>query len=338
VNSPVNFWGAVLRLGAGTLAYAGASVRTARRHPRAAVGQIGSLGPNGQQHYGGNVGAVSLLGVRLVPWTEEQTVEHVIGRLSSREPDRGGWIVTANVDILRQLVTDCSARCAVDGATVGVADGMPLVWAGKLQATPLPERVTGASLLDSLSCAACKAGCSIYLLGGEAGVAERAGGQLADRYPGLRVTGWSPPVGLETMAKGLDQIRARLRAAEPGIVFCAFGFPKQERLIGKLIADFPNVWFLGCGGSFNFAAGRIDRAPIWMQRAGLEWLHRLIREPRRMFRRYVVNDIPFALRLLSASTVARLRLRAAPSDEHVLVDLTRYRDDARAPIPLPMTA
>jgi N-acetylglucosaminyldiphosphoundecaprenol N-acetyl-beta-D-mannosaminyltransferase len=221
------------------LAITAGLVATARQHAFRPASQIGSVDPPARQHDSDTGGAVSLLGVRLVPWTEEQTVEHVIGRLSSLEPERGGWIVTANVDILRQLVTDYDARCAVAGATLGVADGMPLVWAGKLQTTPLPERVTGASLLNSLSRAASKANCAIYLLGGETGVAEEAGRQLADRYPGLRVAGWSPPFGLEATVKGLDQIRARLRAAEPAIVFCGFGFPKQERLIGNLIFRMP---------------------------------------------------------------------------------------------------
>jgi N-acetylglucosaminyldiphosphoundecaprenol N-acetyl-beta-D-mannosaminyltransferase len=291
----------------------------------------------------GRVGAardetVNLLGVGLVAWTEERTVAHVIDRVTGDDAeDRGGWIVTVNTDILRQLVTDPEVREVVEQATLGVADGMPLVWASRLGGTPVPQRVAGASLLHTLCAAARDAGCAVYLLGGEPGVADAAGRRLADRYPALRVTGWSPPFGLEATAAGIEQIRARIRAAAPDLVFCGFGFPKQERLIAGLTADFPDTWFVGCGGSFNFAAGRISRAPRWMQHTGLEWVHRLICEPRRMFRRYVIKDIPFAIRLLASAAWAH---RVAGSNRHAApdgTDLSR-RPRPAEPVELPKIA
>jgi N-acetylglucosaminyldiphosphoundecaprenol N-acetyl-beta-D-mannosaminyltransferase len=246
---------------------------------------------------------VNLLGVRLVPWTEREVVEHVFG--TNGHPRRGGWIITANVDILRQITRDPALRQLQTRATITVADGMPLVWASRIQRTPLPERITGAALLPILSAGAAQRGNSVYLLGGEAGVADAAASRLRSRHPGLRVAGWSPPFGIESTDAGLDQIRSRISANRPDIVFCGFGFPKQERVISRLLDSAPDAWFIGCGAALSFAAGRVSRAPVWMQRAGLEWLHRLFQDPRRLFRRYIIDDIPFAARLLFQSILRR---------------------------------
>ncbi len=248
---------------------------------------------------------VNLLGVDFTAWTEDEVVGHVMGRLSRAADNRGGWILTPNVDILRKMVRRPDVRSFVDDATIAVADGMPLVWASRLQGTPLPERVTGASLLISLCAAASTQNRSVYLLGGADGVADEAGRKLSDRYEGLDVAGWSPPFGLEATPEGMAEIRARVAASGADLVFCGFGFPKQERIIHELAADLPDTWFIGCGASLTFAAGRIARAPEWMQRNGLEWVHRLVSEPRRLFRRYVIEDLPFALRLLASSALVR---------------------------------
>lgn len=249
--------------------------------------------------------AVELLGIRFMPWSEWQVVDYVMRALARPRGRRGGWIVTPNVDILRRMVAERELRNLLAPATVFVPDGMPLVWAGALQRTPLPERVTGASLLGRLCAAAAPAGREVYLLGGAPGVADEASTRLREQYPGLRVSGWSPPFGLEATPEGMAEIRARLRDNHPDLVFCGFGFPKQERIIAELVDELPDAWFVGCGAALTFAAGRVPRAPRWMQHCGLEWLHRLAREPRRMFRRYVIEDLPFALRLLTAAARGR---------------------------------
>lgn len=202
---------------------------------------------------------------------------------------------------------------------------MPLVWASRLQGTPLPDRVTGASLIETLTAAAAEHGHAVYLVGGEAGVADAAVDNLLGRYPGLRAVGWSPPFGVQQSPAGLDRIRDDIRRSDAAIVFCGFGFPKQEALIAELIGDFPDVWFVGCGAAITFAAGRIARAPLWMQRAGIEWVHRLASEPRRMFRRYVLEGVPFAIRLLIGSAASRLSGRGG--DQRLLLDLARVPVD-----------
>lgn len=249
---------------------------------------------------------IDLAGVQIMPWTEEQVVTHVMTSLASASGARGGWIVTPNVDILRKISRDPAIAALARRATLTVADGMPLVWAAAIQRTPIPERVTGASLLERLCAAAAEHGRRVLLFGGAEGIADEAVRQLQRRYPGLMAAGWSPPFRAQATDDDLAQMRTRMRADGADLVFCGFGFPKQERIIAELVDDFPDTWFVGCGASVTFAAGHIPRAPGWMQRFGLEWVHRLYREPTRMFRRYIVEDLPFAVRLLAAALAKRI--------------------------------
>jgi N-acetylglucosaminyldiphosphoundecaprenol N-acetyl-beta-D-mannosaminyltransferase len=233
--------------------------------------------------------------------SERQVVARIIG---DSDDGQGGWVVTPNIDICRRLRRDPAARALVSGASLVVADGMPLVWASRLLGDPLPERVAGASLIFTLSEAAAASGKSVYLLGGKPGVPARAAAALGRRYPGLLVAGvHSPPFGFEREPGEIEAIAARLARAKPDIVFVGLGFPKQERLIAAVAPGLPAAWFIGCGAAIPFAAGTLPRAPHWMQPLGLEWVHRLISEPRRLFRRYLMDDVPFALRLLVTSAL-----------------------------------
>jgi len=238
------------------------------------------------------------------PLTEVDVVERVLDALTRGE---GGWISTPNIDILRRSAEDGEVRRLVSAADLVVADGAPVVWAARLGGRPLPERVAGSALLWSLSAAAARAGRGIYLLGGEPGVADRAAARLSSHAPGLRVTGtYAPPWGFESDPAQIHAIRGRLLGADPAVVFVGLGCPKQERLIATLAPSLPRVWWIGCGAALAFAAGQLQRAPAWMQASGLEWVHRMAAEPRRLGRRYLVDDAPYALRLLAGSALARL--------------------------------
>jgi N-acetylglucosaminyldiphosphoundecaprenol N-acetyl-beta-D-mannosaminyltransferase len=248
---------------------------------------------------------VALSGVGFDRLTEAEVVARVRAALAA---GRGGRIVTPNVDILRLCRRGAEARAHLAAATYVVADGMPLVWASRLRGTALPERVAGSSLIWTLSAAVAADRRSVYLLGGEPGAADRAGEALAARCPGLRVAGTGcPPPGFDTDPARLAAVCDQVVAARPDVVYVGLGFPRQERLIGRLAPALPDTWFVGCGAAIGFAAGTRRRAPRWMQRAGLEWLHRLGTEPTRLFRRYLVHDAPFALLLLAVSAVHRRR-------------------------------
>jgi N-acetylglucosaminyldiphosphoundecaprenol N-acetyl-beta-D-mannosaminyltransferase len=248
---------------------------------------------------------VPLAGLRFDRLTEAQVVEHIV---TASRSGQGGWVATPNIDHCRLVRRDEALRRLVASASVIVADGMPLIWASRLRGDPIPERVPGASLIFSLTEAAARHGCSIYLLGGRPGVPEQAGDELRRCYPELKVAGTdAPPVGFDTDPQAIAAVHERLAAAAPGIVYVGLGFPKQEYLITRLAPFFPGTWFVGCGAAIPFAAGALPRAPQWMQRTGLEWTFRLVSEPRRLFSRYLVHDLPFALTLLAVSAVDRLR-------------------------------
>ena len=255
--------------------------------------------------------AIRLLGVELHSVRAQAAVDAIDDCLRRGE---GGWVLTPNLDILRRLVRDSGFSELCRGVTLRLADGMPLVWASRLAGTPLPERVAGSDLIWSLSERAARSGWTVFLLGGDPGTADRAAAELARRYPGLRIVGTAcPPFGFERDASYMSGLEVRLRAASPDIVYVALGSPKQERLIERLREGMPAAWFLGIGISFSFVCGEVRRAPAWMRRTGLEWLHRLVQEPRRLARRYLVDGIPFALDLLLRSAWAGRVARTAPT-------------------------
>ena len=254
---------------------------------------------------GTDIPAVFVGGVRIHALTEAQCVDHVLGQLDT---GCGGWMVTVNLDHLRLFSwkPEYAGLCAL--ASLTVADGMPLVWASYLQGTPLPERVTGSNLLWSLTAAAARQGRAIFLLGGSPGTADAAAAVLRQRYSGLNVAGTDcPAAGFENDPRNIAQLVARLSTAAPDIVYVGLGKPKQDLLINQLRAQLPQIWFVGVGISFSFVSGAVFRAPVWMQRLGLEWLYRLAQEPRRLTTRYLVHGLPFAAELLGGAAIQRLK-------------------------------
>lgn len=248
---------------------------------------------------------VELCGMPIDVITERQAIAHVIACL---EEGRGGWVITPNLEQLRQFAHGQDLRNLFEDADLVVADGMPLVWASRLAGSPVPERVAGSDLVWSLSAEAALWKKSLFLLGGTPGVAPRAAETLRRSYPELEVAGvYSPPPGFEAHSAELEAIRGRLLEAQPDIVYVALGFPKQERLIAQLREEMSSTWFLGVGISFSFITGDVRRAPYWLQRIGFEWLHRLAMEPRRLTRRYVVHGLPFSLKLAGHAATARRR-------------------------------
>lgn len=246
---------------------------------------------------------VPLMGLDFAAVSEHDTIDYVLQGVADR---RGGWISTVNLDILRQWHRSPEVQALVSHADLVVADGMPLLWAAGVQGAPLPERVAGSTLVVSLSAAAAAAGLSIFLLGGNPGAADAAAARLTELSPNLRSAGTlCPPFGFEQDPAWLDQIEESLAAAAPDIVYVGLGCPKQERLIVELRKRFPSMWFVPCGISFSFVAGEIRRAPLLLQRLGLEWLHRLVQEPARLSRRYLVHGIPFLFELLWSAAAAR---------------------------------
>jgi N-acetylglucosaminyldiphosphoundecaprenol N-acetyl-beta-D-mannosaminyltransferase len=251
---------------------------------------------------------VDLMGLPVDQLTEQATIETVLEAVAA---GRGGCLFTPNLHHIQAFATGADAAvyersAQLPGARLVVADGMPLIWASRLRGTPLPERVAGSNLIWSLTRAAAERGASIFLLGGNPGAADACAERMREEFPSVRIAGIaSPPMGFENDDRALDEIAASLRIAEPDIVYVALGFPKQEQLALQLAEERPSSWFVGVGISFSFVAGQVQRAPRWMQASGLEWMHRLIQEPRRLFRRYVVDGLPFAARMFAHALRAR---------------------------------
>ena len=240
-------------------------------------------------------------------WLEALTEREIISVVREAwTTGRGGSIIPVNVDVARAVARQPGLADLMAAGSLVVADGMPLVWATRLSGRPVPERVAGSSLVFSLSAAAAADGRSVFLLGGADRVPDRAADALRARYPDLRIAGTnSPPRGFDRTDEGVQRTVAVVSAAAPDLVLVGLGFPRQERLIERLRQVRPGAWYLACGGGIPMAAGLVRRASPLVQRLGLEWAHRLVLEPRRLTRRYLRDDLPFAIALLTRAALQR---------------------------------
>ena len=237
---------------------------------------------------------VEVIEIRRMPIhsiTLDGTVKYI---LESSRSGHGGWVVTPNLDILRRYSKCVSFRNLVATSTLNVADGMPLVWLSRCLGTPVPERINGTDLMVEVCKVAATAGDAVCFLGGNEGTAEKTSKNLVGRFPGLNVVGClCPEFGFEKDLEAIKYIADEIAAMQPEIVFVGLGSPKQDVLINMLRLQFPGIWWLGVGVSFSFISGDLVRAPNWAKSNGLEWLYRLIAEPKRLARRYLVEGIPF---------------------------------------------
>jgi N-acetylglucosaminyldiphosphoundecaprenol N-acetyl-beta-D-mannosaminyltransferase len=226
-------------------------------------------------------------------------------------------IVTVNLDFVRLGMDNTQFRELVNSSSMVVPDGMPLVWASRMVGAPLPERVAGIDLVDQCARLSAEYGYDIFLLGAAPGVANAAAAALRERHPGVRIVGTHSP---DSLSDEDDEVTISLiREAQPDILLVAFGAPKQEIWIRKHMQALGVPVCMGVGGSFDMLSGRVNRAPKWMQKNGLEWLYRFKEEPGRLWHRYFVRDLPVFLRLMmqpSRSALVPLPNLAEP----VLID------------------
>lgn len=221
-----------------------------------------------------------------VPWTLGQTVDEVERLIGSCRP---AYFMTVNLHTTMLIHDVPEMRAVAAGAAFINADGMPLVWASRLRRRRLPERVAGADLVPALCERAARNGHRVFFLGGAPGVGERAAANLQARFPGLNIAGIeSPPYRPMTVQEEAELLE-RIRAARTHLLLVAFGQPKGELWVHRHSPALPGTVCVQIGGSLDFAAGRINRAPRWMQRTGLEWVYRLAQEPRRLIGRYARN-------------------------------------------------
>jgi N-acetylglucosaminyldiphosphoundecaprenol N-acetyl-beta-D-mannosaminyltransferase len=219
------------------------------------------------------VDSIEVLGVRVDDATYEDLLAWVDEAVARGRPRQ---VVTVNPEMLVMAHDDAAFRRVLNGADLNVADGAGLMLAARLLGRRLRQRVTGSDGIYHLAGLCARRGYRLYLLGGGPGVARETARRLAEANPGLEVAGTyggSPRPGEE------EGIVARIRAEAPDLLLVAYGVPAEEKWIARNGQRLGVPVMVGVGGAFDFVAGVTRRAPAWMRRLGLEWLHRLAREP-----------------------------------------------------------
>jgi N-acetylglucosaminyldiphosphoundecaprenol N-acetyl-beta-D-mannosaminyltransferase len=236
---------------------------------------------------------VRLFGVDIDVVRRDDAVREVLEM--SKTPGTCRFVVTPNADHILLLQHNDELKRAYADAALVIADGWPVVFASHLLARPLPERVTGSDLVPSVFLAADRSDpIRVYLFGAAPGVAERAAVSIEARYPAVRVVGaHGPPLGFERDSDETRRSLARIRDAAPELLLVGLGAPKQELWVHAHRAEVHARVALCIGATIDFLAGERLRAPPWMQRAGLEWLYRMMQEPTRLGPRYGKNAVDF---------------------------------------------
>ena len=215
----------------------------------------------------------TILGVRVDNVNYDQALYLIEGFVVSGTPHQ---VVTVNPEFIVAAQSDHDFRSTLNASSLALPDGVGLLWAAGFLGRPLQERVTGTDTVQRLAALAAQKGYSLFLLGAAPGVAATTAARLCETYPGLRIVGThagSPALEEE------DEIVKMIQKAKPDVLFVAYGAPQQDRWIARNLERLGVPVAMGVGGAFDFISGRAKRAPRWLQRLGLEWLHRLFHEP-----------------------------------------------------------
>jgi N-acetylglucosaminyldiphosphoundecaprenol N-acetyl-beta-D-mannosaminyltransferase len=223
---------------------------------------------------------------------------------------------------------------ALNGAALCLADGISVVWGARLLGRRVPERVPGGEFMERMCALCADHGLTLYFLGGLPGAAEGAAHALTHRYPGLRVAGTDcPPIGFEADEEQSEAVRKRIIQARPDILCVALGAPKQEIWMLDECSTLPIGAALSVGAALDTQAGLRKRAPAWTHNIGMEWLYRLVMEPRRLWRRYLIGNVEFAA--VTLHTWSRQRRQHAvqdllrPEHPHIMGDPTALDEETR---------
>lgn len=221
------------------------------------------------------------------------TMEEALKRIDELiQENRNAYVVTPNVDHIVQLEHGGPLTEVYKNADLILTDGKPLIWISKWYKTPIKEKISGSDLFPRICDLAAKKGYRMYFLGAAEGVAAKAAENLEKRFPGLQVVGtYSPPFGFEKDEAEMGKILKQIKDARPHILIVGLGCPKQELFILHHKDALGVPLSLGLGASLDFEAGNIKRAPKWMADHGLEWLYRITQDPKRLAKRYLVDDI-----------------------------------------------
>ena len=244
--------------------------------------------------------AITMMGCRIDNLSMEATLVRIEEFIRSGKPHQH---VVVNVDKLVKASRDEELRRIINACALVNVDGMPVVWASRLLGKALKERVAGVDLFEALMRRAGDRGWRVFLLGAHSAVVATVAGQYWCRYPNLVIAGWRD--GYWQGEAEEAAVAAQVRDSRADLLFVAVSSPKKEQFLGRWQDTMRVPFAMGVGGTFDVAIGRVKRAPRWMQRAGLEWSYRFLQEPRRMFRRYFIEDMAFIWLLVKEA--ARMR-------------------------------
>ena len=215
-------------------------------------------------------------------------IEHLIDK------NNKAYVVTPNVDHIVRLKKDKEFKKIYENADLVLADGMPLVIASKLFKKPLKEKVSGSDLFVKMCEKFSEKEYRMFFLGGLEGVALKASENIKNKYPNIHIVGtYSPPFGFENDEEETKNIISMIKEKNVDILFVGLGSPKQEKWIYDNKSEYDVPVSLAIGASFDFVAGTVKRAPKWISNIGMEWFYRFCKEPKRLFKRYFVDDSYF---------------------------------------------
>lgn len=235
---------------------------------------------------------IEMMGCQVDNLSMEETLQTIEGFIKSGLPHQH---VVVNVDKLVKASRDPELRRIINECALINVDGMPVVWASRLLGKGLKERVAGVDLFESLMHRSSEKGWRVFLLGAKEEVVSGVKTLYEKKYPGLVVAGYRNGYWKADEEAGVVE---QIKAAKADLLFVAISSPKKEQFLGRYQAEMKIPFAMGVGGTFDVAVGKVKRAPLWMQQAGLEWFYRFLQEPRRMFKRYFVDDMAFFWLLL----------------------------------------
>lgn len=231
----------------------------------------------------------ALLNTYINNLTMSETVEAIEKMI---EEERKSYVVAINVDVVMKIESDSYLKEIVDNADMVLVDGKPLVWISKLYGKPLKAKISGSDLVPILCEVSAQKGYRMFIIGGKDGIAEQAKKRLEEKYPDIEIVGtYAPPMGFEKDKKELNKINDMISEVKPDLLITCFGCPKQEKWIYENINRYDAKVSVCAGATVDFLAGNVKRAPRWMSEHGLEWFYRFLQEPKRMFRRYFIDDV-----------------------------------------------
>ncbi len=239
------------------------------------------------------INKINIIGIHIANITLDDTILFIQNQIEGTNYNPT-TIYTPNIDFVVKAQKDKSFKACLNDASLLIPDGKPLIWISRWFGTPLKEKVSGSSLFFKLCHLAVQNQYRIFLLGAAKGVGEQAKKNLEKQYPGILISGvYSPPTGFENDQNEIDHIISLLRQSESDILVAGFGAPKQETFIHKYKYRYQIPVSLGLGGTIDFAAGIQKMPPEWIKHAGLGWLYRLVGNPKKFWKRYIIEDLVF---------------------------------------------